>query len=75
MSFNYEDKETNRLQGAADNIDSMVEITCMDLPRSFWVRTIFPHTMPLEVQRGWNPRVHGVHGTSDGRGPLPGTLS
>ena len=61
MSFDYEDKETNRLQAAADNIDRIEAIYSQDLRRRFWVLTILPHTMPLEAWRGSHPKS-GVEG-------------
>ena len=39
MSFDYEDKETNRLQAADENMDSIVEIYGLDSCRRY--------TMPL----------------------------
>ena len=49
MSFDYEDKETNRLQAAA------LWRSSLDRCRRFWVLTFLPHTMPLEAWRGWHP--------------------
>ena len=60
MSFDYEDKETSRLQAAADYIDSM-RLSSLDLRRRLWVLTILPHTMSLKSWSGWNPKS-GVEG-------------
>ena len=56
MSFDYEDKETSRLQVAASNIDSNVEIQPGPSPEILGADNSPTHDVAIKVWRGWHPK-------------------